>query len=75
MEGLCFLNENVINPPLLQRQGLSLDAVFASTAVRAKETAQIVCSTLGAIVDGEEIPISDQLEELSQGTSSDNFCL
>lgn len=50
-----------------KRLGIKLDGVYASTAVRARETAQIVCNTIGAQLDGEEIPLHEQLEELSQG--------
>ncbi|MEM7655256.1 MAG: histidine phosphatase family protein [Bacteroidota bacterium] len=49
----------------LHREGYQFDQVFASTAVRARETARIACGFLG--LDLTTIDYSPQLLELSQG--------
>ena len=49
----------------LQKEGLSFDSVYASVAVRAKQTCQIVCGHVGFAF--EEVELTDQIVELGQG--------
>jgi probable phosphoglycerate mutase len=49
----------------LEADGVRFDFVFASTAVRARQTAEIVCARLGFAVD--RVVLADELLEVDQG--------
>lgn len=49
----------------LKKSPINMDLIATSSAVRACDTAQIVCKNAG--VDFEKVVVTDELQELSQG--------